>query len=103
MKLPKAFRMRENFLERLHERGFTADDIPKAILIHEVLGIFMLALTWSLCYCLPLSTHPFFKKPLDRMAQRMPALVSRSIESNPFLSHFLGSRFGVAYVESSCL
>lgn len=32
---------------RFSSLDLTGNDIPKAIIIHEALGIFMLAMTWS--------------------------------------------------------
>jgi hypothetical protein len=34
------------------KKGFKAADIPKAIFFHEILGLLMLAITWSSCYYL---------------------------------------------------
>ncbi|RYZ83029.1 MAG: hypothetical protein EOP04_20775 [Proteobacteria bacterium] len=90
---------RPSFIGKLKDKGFGPSDIPKAIFIHELLGMFMLALTWSLCYFYPLSQSPMFVKPLAVISSKMPAALAKSLEANKFLS----SPIGVSYVESSCL
>jgi hypothetical protein len=99
MKFAGSLRLYDSFMNRLRDKGFTAQDIPKAIIIHEVFGVLMLALTWSLCYCYPLSETALLKQPIGSIMSKMPNILSRSIESNKFLT----SRLGVSYIESSCL
>lgn len=91
--------VKDLFFQKFAEHGFSATDIPRAIVIHEAMGIFMLALTWSLCYLFPLSQHPFLLHPIERIMNTMPKGLSSSIASNGFIN----SRFGSSYIESSCL
>lgn len=87
------------FLKKLQEKGFTAKDIPKAILLQEVMYAFWLTVTWTACYFLPPSQLPLLKKPIEAIMAKMPQKLSNSLAGNGFLA----SRFGQAYVESSCL
>lgn len=87
--------LRERLIKAFQDNGLTAQDLTTAIIIHEALGIFMLALTWSLCYFVQLSTLPMLKEPLNKIASMMPKMISNN--------EFLNSRLGVAYCESSCL
>ena len=88
-----------NILHVLKDKGFNPEDIPKAIIIHELLGIIMLALTWSLCYYYPPSQSQLLKRPLASMIGRIPKALYSPLESNKFLS----SPVGISYIESSCL
>ena len=36
-------KLKENIINRFKNKGFTVKDIPKAILIHEILGLTILA------------------------------------------------------------
>ena len=89
----------KGLVQKLQDSGFTQDDIPKAIIFHEFLGIFMLALTWSLCYFFPPSQNKFLQKPISKMRELVPQKLSNAWSSNGFLN----SKMGAAYVESSCL
>jgi hypothetical protein len=89
----------KGLVQKLQESGFNQDDIPKAIIFHEFLGIFMLALTWSLCYFFPPSQNQFLQKPIAKMKELVPQKLSNAWSSNGFLN----SKMGAAYVESSCL
>lgn len=91
--------VKDLFFQKFAEHGFSATDIPRAIIIHEAMGIFMLALTWSLCYLFPISQHPVLRNPIERIMNSMPKGLSSSISSNGFIN----SRFGSSYIESSCL
>jgi len=87
------------FLDKLREKGFTAKDIPKAILFQELMYGVWLAMTWTTCYFFPPTQLPFLKKPIEAIMAKMPQKLSNSLAGNGFLT----SRFGQAYVESSCL
>lgn len=89
------FGLRSRLINAFKEQGLTAEDIATAVVIHEAMGIFMLALTWSLCYFFPLSTFPILAKPLAKIASLMPKVIAGN--------ELLTSRLGVAYGESSCL
>lgn len=74
-------------------------DLPKAIVCHELMGYVMLGLTWTACYHFPISDIPFLKGPMDRLTSMVPAVLSNPVNNNPFLC----SKFGKAYMESACL
>lgn len=86
------------FLDKLKEKGFTAKDIPKAILLQEIMYTVWLTVTWTACYFFPPSQFPILKKPIESIMARMPQKLSNTFAGNGFLA----SRFGQAYVESSC-
>jgi hypothetical protein len=90
---------KDRFSRYFEGKGLTVADLPKAIVCHELMGIFMLALTWSTCYYFPLSQNQFLKEPMARMVAMVPKALSGPVTSNPFLS----SRIGTSYLESSCL
>lgn len=92
--ISRGFGLRNRLINAFKEQGLTADDIATAVVIHEAMGIFMLALTWSLCYFFPLSTFPILEKPLAKIASLMPKVIANN--------ELLTSRLGVAYGESSC-
>ena len=80
--------------------GLDASDIPKALVLHEILGFCMLAITWTFCYYFPLSKIPFFETQLKRLPPMHT--FSKSTTMNRVFDA-LSSRKGVAYLESSCL
>lgn len=90
---------RDNMLSYFKHKGLTVQDLPKAILCHELMGIVILALTWSSCYYFPPSQNKFLKEPISRMLALVPTAVAGSVQSNAFLS----SRLGTSYIESACL
>jgi hypothetical protein len=90
---------KDRFSRYFEGKGLTVTDLPKAIVCHELMGIFMLALTWSTCYFFPLSQNQYLKEPIARMVAMVPKALSGTVTSNPFLS----SRIGTSYLESSCL
>lgn len=61
-------------------------DIPKAVIIHEILGLIMLAVTWTICYYHPPSQIPLLTPHLARV-------------STSYIHHFQVNR--VVYVDSS--
>ena len=82
------------------DKGLRKSDIPKAFFIHEVLGILMLALTWSTCYRFPLSSNPTLWTPIENMFAKAP-LFSKSV-SNRISQLPFPPRVTEAYLESSC-
>lgn len=90
---------KDRLTKYFEEKGLTVQDLPKAILCHELMGIFMLALTWSSCYYFPPSQNRFLKEPIAKMLAMVPKTLSGPVTSNAFLS----SRIGTSYLESSCL
>jgi hypothetical protein len=95
---PKKLSLQDTITKRFREKGFTTDQLAKAIFIHEILGIVILAVTWSSCYQWPPSQHPLLKGPSAKMRAAVPSGVSSKFQSNGFLN----SRLGSAYIESSC-
>lgn len=89
----------DRFTKGLEDRGFTARDVPKAIIFHEALGIAMLALTWTACFYFPPSQNVYLRSPIERMMRVMPARLTRTIHANAFLN----SKLGASYLESSCV
>lgn len=88
-----------SLLNKLKQKGYSSDDIPRAILFHEFLGMAMLALTWSYCYFNPPSQSTFLQGPIASLKSRVPQTLANKLAENGFLS----SRLGSSYVESSCL
>ncbi|KAJ1440278.1 hypothetical protein B484DRAFT_427448, partial [Ochromonadaceae sp. CCMP2298] len=91
--------LQDKISEHFTEHGFSAADVPKAIVVHEMLGIAMLALTWSTCYHFPPSQNRYLKAPIASLMNLIPKKLSGPVASNTFLSSKLGS----SYLESSCL
>ena len=85
-------RKREAAETYLAERGLSTRSLPRAIAIHEVLGLCMLAVTWRLAYLFPPSNLPVLKQPLARINAMVPQKLS-----------FLSSRAGTSYIEASCM
>lgn len=50
--------IRQHLENRLQSAGLKPNDLPRAILIHELLGLLFLAFTWTSCYYLPPSQIP---------------------------------------------
>jgi hypothetical protein len=86
---------KDNFLQKFKDSGFNGQDLTKAILIHEILGIIMLGITWTFCYYVQITKIPVLQGPLEKMASLMPNFVKNN--------ELITSRVGVAYFESSCL
>lgn len=91
-------RLRQKIAEKKKEaekflllKGIEPAALPKAIAIHEFLGLAMLALTWSLAYKFPPSSNPFLAGPVKRINAMVPQRLS-----------FLSSKAGSSYIEASC-
>lgn len=88
------------FQSYLTAQGLDSSDIPKAFVLHEMLGITMLAITWTFCYCFPLKNIAFF----ETQFKKLPPVQSYSkSKTMAVILDALSSRRGVAYLESSCL
>ena len=74
------------------------EDIPKAVAIHEMLGLAMLASTWKLAYHFPPSRIPALAGPIEKMKSLVPSRVRTSVSSSKILS----SKLGVSFIEASC-
>lgn len=99
-------KLMEKFVKKF---GISMKDAPKAIVIHELLGIMMLAITWSFCYRFPPSQIPFLKAPIAKIIDvvRIPPKVT-SFVSNiklPFMQvgDANSKKVVSAYIESSCM
>lgn len=90
--------LRRRLVTYFEEKGFQASDIAKAIVCHEILGLTLLAITWSSCYFFPPSQAVWLQKPIASLAERLPKSWTTSLKTNKVLSSKLGS----AYLESSC-
>lgn len=97
--VPKKGFKQDRFSKYFEGKGLTVNDLPKAIIFHELMGVFMLALTWSTCYFFPPSQNYYLKEPIAKMLSMVPKVLSGPVSSNPFLS----SRIGTSYLESSCI
>ena len=80
-------------------KDVSVEDLPKAVAIHEILGLAMLASTWKLAYHFPPSRIPALAGPIEKMKALVPSRVMVSLSSSKVLS----SRLGVSFVEASCL
>ena len=91
---------------RFSKFGFKTEDIPKAIIIHELLGISMLILTWSACYHLQFSKNPFVLQKFNQFTNLLPKSLTSSLSNAklPFGidKEVLTSRMGSSYIEASC-
>jgi len=81
------------------QKELSARDIPKAIAVHELLGLLILASTWFTAYNFPPSKIPFLAGPIKRMETILPARLKSFTSNNPVLA----SRAGQAYIEASCV
>jgi hypothetical protein len=88
------------FQNYLTSNGLESSDIPKAFVLHEVLGICMLAITWTFCYHFPLSNIPFFATQLKKLPSMHSYSKSKAMTG---VINAFSSKKGVAYLESSCL
>lgn len=100
----KRFRLRNmfrshKFIPYFQEKGLTIQDLPKAIVCHELMGYCMLGITWAACYHFPISGIPFFKAPMEKVISFVPKALSDPVAANPFLC----SKYGKSYMESTCL
>ena len=86
-------------MSKLKQKGYSSNDIPKAIIFHEILGIAMLAFTWTYCYYFPPSQSSLLQKPIATIKNHIPKGLAGKINENGFLT----SRIGSSYVESSYL
>lgn len=95
----KVNREKQPLWKYFDDKGLTVQDLPKAIICHEIIGILIMALTWSTCYYFPPSQNILLKEPIARLTSVLPRTFTEQIHSNPFLN----SRLGSSYLESSCL
>ena len=81
------------------DQGFKPKDIGTAVIVHEILGLTMLAITWTGCYHFPPSKIPVLQKPIQRISTMIPTKITSTVSSNKIFS----SKISSAYIESSCL
>eukprot|EP01035_Chromulina_nebulosa_P031169 gene31169-41528_t len=91
--------IKQKITEHFREQGFELEDIPKAIVVHELLGILMLAVTWSACFHFPPSQSALLKPHMAKVQGLMPPAVTRFLSS----SRILSGKMGASYLESSCM
>ena len=83
---------RESAQKYMTDRGLSPSSLGKAILVHEILGLAMLAITWSLAHRWPPSDLPFLAAPMKKINSAIPQQVN-----------WLNSKAGRSYIEASCL
>jgi len=79
-------------------RGLDVSDVPKAVLVHEMLGMVVLLSTWTTAYYFPPSRIPALAGPLKRIEAMIPVGIRQSTSNNKILT----SRLGGSYIEASC-
>jgi hypothetical protein len=87
------------FAEYFHGKGLTVQDLPKAIICHELMGYAVLGITWGACYHFPMSENPYLKMPMQKALAMVPKCLAEPVNSNPLLA----SRLGGAYMEAACV
>lgn len=93
-KMKAAKKRMNDFFEK---KGIEAQDIGKAIAVHEAMGLAMLAVTWSSCYLFPPSQSKLLNRPIATIKTMLPDTLS-SIGNNPVFQ----SKYGSSYIEASC-
>ena len=82
-------------------------DIPRAILVHELLGISILLVTWSTCYYNPLSQNPMLEGPIAKIKGMMPMRIQNFASSIkiPFINvgEVKSKLLTSSYIEASCI
>jgi hypothetical protein len=81
------------------EKGIGSADLRTAIIVHELLGVAMLAVTMIGCYHFPPSKSRLLHKPMASMMNIIPPSVKSKFQGNAMMSN----KWTSAYVESSCL
>lgn len=79
-------------------KGIAAQDIGKAIAVHEAMGLGMLAVTWSSCYLFPPSQSKLMARPIASMKAMLPNKMLSGIGNNAVFQ----SKYGSSYIEASC-
>lgn len=82
---------RESAKKYMTDRGLSPSLLPKAVFVHEMLGLCMLAITWSIAYRFPPSEMPLLSGPITRISSAIPQQIS-----------WLNSKGGRSYIEASC-
>lgn len=96
----RAARLRmQNYFE---EKSLHPTDIPKAILVHELLGMFILCSTWSMAHRFPPTKIPFLAGPIKQMERMIPASIKSAATSNKIINRITNSKYGASYIEASC-
>ena len=89
--------MRAKLNNYFQEKQIDPKDIPKAVAIHEFLGLAILSTTWTLAYHYPPSQIPLLAGPIMKMKSMLPESVKLAASNNKMLS----SRLGGSFVEAS--
>ena len=91
----------------LSNAGLSPTDLPKALMIHECLGVSVLLLAWGGCWAVKPSRRLLAALQVRRVAdwQKAEQIVEKSklvklVRSNQYLSSRRGTELGVAFGES---
>jgi hypothetical protein len=91
------------FYSTLIDNGLNQkNSLPKAILIHEILGISILLFTWTMCIFVKPSSLPILQGPINKVASMIPSGIKSSYNNN-YIAEILSTNLGKSYVEASCL
>jgi hypothetical protein len=82
---------RDHAKKFMTDRGLSPSLLPKAVFVHEILGLAMLAITWTLSFHFPPSNLPGLSGPINRINQSIPKNYS-----------WLSNKVGRSYIEASC-
>ena len=83
----------------MSSNGLEPRDVPRAIFLHEALGLCMLALTWGLCYLHLPSQNQFLRPHFQKAMSFVPQNVKNFANSKlPISTNYKIER---AYLESS--
>lgn len=73
-------------------------DVPKAIVIHELLGLVILLSTWTTAFYFPPSKIRMLQGPIASLERMVPNALRQSMAKNELIN----SKLGGAYIEASC-
>lgn len=91
-------RARTKLTDFFDEHSIQKRDVPKAIVIHEILGLVILVTTWTCAFYFPPSQIKMLQGPIGQLERLVPESVRAGLAKNEFIS----SKIGTAYVEASC-
>lgn len=100
MKGPRGMlvKARTKLTDFFEENQLEKRDVPKAILIHEFLGLMILVTTWTCAFYFPPSQIKILQGPILQLERMVPEALRASMAKNELIS----SKIGGAYVEASC-
>jgi hypothetical protein len=91
--------LKERITKSFQDLGLDRKDIPRAIVVHELLGITLLIVTMGTCWILQPSKNPVIRQGIVNVAKLLPESVRSSYQN----SNVLNNKMTTAYLESSCL